>query len=180
MPDAAFFRLALYARRLRDQPKGRGKSFSIERALRVARHRTPYELRVHDRLPIFIEKPSWLKRHSVIHYLSSPAPNKSIFSFNAVVLRSSTPIAASTIAHRSVRPFQFQKANICTIEYIIYNQCGCWVPQPYGLNGNMLRICRQAEEERLGFACPKSERDHEVIDRSEAFCKEYLWKQILH
>lgn len=69
---------------------------------------------------------------------------------------------------------------MCTIQYIIYNACRCWVPQPYGPNGQLLRICRQAEEERLGFACPDSQREHDVIARSQGSCKECMWKQVLH
>ncbi|KAJ4994388.1 hypothetical protein SVAN01_00217 [Stagonosporopsis vannaccii] len=72
-----------------------------------------------------------------------------------------------------------RKLNMCTIQYIIYNRCEHWIPQPQGPNGEILRICRQAEEERLGFACPETQRDHDVIDRSQGYCRACEFRHVL-
>lgn len=67
--------------------------------------------------------------------------------------------------------------DMCTVQYIIY-ACDHWIPKPTGPDGGVLRICRQAEEERLGFACPQTQRVHEAIDRSHGMCKDCMWGQI--
>ncbi|KAF2622621.1 hypothetical protein BU25DRAFT_415113 [Macroventuria anomochaeta] len=72
----------------------------------------------------------------------------------------------------------FELLNMCTIHYIVYT-CQHWIPQPQRPSGEILRICRQAEEERLGFACPETQRDHEVIDRSQGVCRDCMWRQVL-
>ncbi|KAF1359982.1 hypothetical protein EJ07DRAFT_117948 [Lizonia empirigonia] len=67
---------------------------------------------------------------------------------------------------------------MCTIHYIIY-ACDHWIPQPTTADGEVLRICRQAEEERLGFACPQTQRAHQAIYRSQGLCKNCLWERVL-
>lgn len=86
--------------------------------------------------------------------------------------------ALSTSATKIPTLGPFQLLNMCTIQYIIY-RCEHWIPQPQRPNGEVLRICRQAEEERLGFACPQTQREHKVIDRSQGVCRDCMWKQVL-
>ena len=59
---------------------------------------------------------------------------------------------------------------MCKIHYIMYNRCEHWVEQCLP-DGGCVRLCRQAEEERLGFPCPSTQREHIVIERSQGFCK---------
>jgi hypothetical protein len=59
---------------------------------------------------------------------------------------------------------------MCYIQYIMYDRCEHWVKQCLP-NGEPVRLCRQAEEERLGFACPDTQRVHVVVERSQGFCK---------
>ena len=61
--------------------------------------------------------------------------------------------------------------NMCFIYYIMYDRCDHWVEQCLP-NGEPVRLCRQAEEERLGFACPQTQREHVVVERSQGFCKD--------
>ncbi|XPS72235.1 hypothetical protein M3J09_004402 [Ascochyta lentis] len=67
---------------------------------------------------------------------------------------------------------------MCTVQYIIY-ACEHWVAQPQRLDGEVLHLCRQAEEERLGFPCPETQREHKVIDRSQGLCKSCMWESVL-
>lgn len=67
---------------------------------------------------------------------------------------------------------------MCTVQYTLYS-CEHWVPEPQRPDGEVLRICKQAEEERLGFACPQTQREHKVVNRSQGPCRDCMWKNIL-
>ena len=67
--------------------------------------------------------------------------------------------------------------NMCFIHYIMYDRCDHWVEQCLP-NGEPVRLCRQAEEERLGFACPQTQREHVVVERSQGFCKDCEFRHV--
>lgn len=67
--------------------------------------------------------------------------------------------------------------NMCFIYYIMYDRCDHWVEQCLP-NGEPVRLCRQAEEERLGFACPQTQREHVVVERSQGFCKDCEFRHV--
>lgn len=66
---------------------------------------------------------------------------------------------------------------MCYIEYTLH-KCNHWIPMPQTNNGPILRICKQAEDYRLGHPCPETQREHKVMFRSEGVCKGCMWNKV--
>jgi hypothetical protein len=74
------------------------------------------------------------------------------------------PVASNLIAR-----------TMCYIQYTLHS-CNHWIPQPQKGNGPILRICKTAEELRLGSPCPDHQREHKVVIRSQGMCPKCLRK----
>lgn len=97
------------------------------------------------------------------------------FTTRPFVLRGESSLTTVPIDILNSRIHSF---NMCHINYTLY-VCGCWVPQPQTNNGPVIRLCKDAEELRLGHPCPVTERiEHIITNRSQGLCKGCLWKKV--
>ncbi|KAF2639222.1 hypothetical protein P280DRAFT_402890 [Massarina eburnea CBS 473.64] len=65
---------------------------------------------------------------------------------------------------------------MCEISYTLHS-CGCWVPFA-GPKGNMIQLCDEAKDYRLGGTCPTTKRQHEVKRWSQGMCNKCLFQQV--
>lgn len=132
---------------------------------------------------LYICNPSCTAAQTLIFYLSQarrrpyftvpPALSTLKYCFLCCQFHLST---AATTNPQPLGPLNLP--TMCTVQYTLYS-CEHWVPEPQMPDGEVLRICKQAEEERLGFACPQTQREHKVVNRSQGPCRNCMWKNIL-